>query len=429
MAKADPRSYLPRIVDRELDELLTALPAIALEGPKGVGKTETALRRARAVYRFDDPAVRAVAAADPSRVLAGEAPILLDEWQRLPGVWDEVRRAVDAGARAGSFLLTGSASPRHLPTHSGAGRVVTVRMRPLSLAERDLCAPSVSLADLLAGTQPALDGACPLILVDYTREIIQSGFPAIRPVTGRAHRALLDGYLRRIVDRDFGDQGVNLRRPASLLAWMRAYAAATATAASYETIRDAATAGDADKPAKSTTIPYRDTLEALWILEPLPAWLPAGNPLSRLTRGPKHHLADPALAARLLGATADSLLGGDEIGPAFLRDGALLGHLFESLATQSVRVYAQQAEARVFHLNTSGAQREVDLIVERADGRVVALEVKLARAIDDADVRHLRWLADKLGDRLLDAAVLSTGPRAYRRADGIGVVPLGLLGA
>lgn len=420
--------YLRRIVDEELDELLPALPAIALEGAKGVGKTETALQRAATVYRLDDPAQQAIAEADPEQLLTGPRPILLDEWQRVPAIWDAVRRAVDAGAAPGSFLLTGSASPTHPPTHSGAARVVTVRMRPLSLAERGLEPPTVSLQTLLGGGRPALQGTTDITLADYTREIVGSGFPGLRHLAGRPLRAQLDGYLSRIVDTDFVELGQAVRRPQVLRRWMAAYAAATATSTSYETIRDAATPGEADKPAKSTTIPYRDTLERLWIVDPVPAWTPARNPIARLTRAPKHHLVDPALAARLLGIGAEALLRGQEAGPALPRDGTLLGHLFEALVTLSVRVYAQAAEARVGHLRTAGGQQEVDLIVERDDQRIVAVEVKLSRAVGDQDVRHLHWLRERLGDDLLDAVVVTTGPQAYRRPDGIAVVPAALLG-
>src|SRR5918992_3109227 len=142
--------YQRRIVDDELDELITQLSAIALEGPKGVGKTRTALQRAKTVHRLDDPAELAVAEADPKRLLEGERPVLIDESQRLSEVWDLVRRAVDDGAPPGSFLLTGSALPDPPPTHSGAGRIVTLRMRPLAFSER-LQSWSVSLSDLLSG--------------------------------------------------------------------------------------------------------------------------------------------------------------------------------------------------------------------------------------------------------------------------------------
>ncbi len=399
-----------------------------MEGAKGVGKTETALQRAATVHRLDDPVRRAIAEAAPERLLAGTPPVLLDEWQRVPPVWDCVRRAVDAGAEPGAFLLTGSASPLHPPTHSGAARVVTVRMRPLSLAERGLTPPTVSLRALLGGTQPDVQGTTDVSLADYTREIVQSGFPGLRHLSGRALRAQLDGYIRRIVDTDFEEMGREVRRPQLLLRWMAAYAAATATSASYETIRDAATPGEADKPAKTTTIPYRDVLERLWVVDPVPAWMPTRNAVARLTRAPKHHLADPALAARLLGVGADALLSGDDAGPPVPRDGSLLGHLFESLVTLSVRVYAQAAEAAVGHLRTAGGQQEVDLVVERDDRRVVAVEVKLSGAVGDRDVRHLLWLREQLGADLLDAVVVTTGPEAYRRPDGVAVVPAALLG-
>ena len=209
---------------------------------------------------------------------------------------------------------------------------------------------------------------------------------------------------------------------------MRAYAAASSTTAAFETIRAAATAGHGDKPTRATVQPYIDALERLWIVEPVPAWQPAGGSLKRLAGPPKHQLADPALAARLLGVSADALVTSAPVQPVLPRDGTLLGALFESLVTLEVRVAAQLAEARVSHLRTKGGEREVDLIVERADQRIVAIEVKLARTVGDDDVRHLRWLGGKLGDQLLDAVIVTTGPTAYRRRDGIAVVPAALLG-
>ncbi|MHB8340252.1 MAG: ATP-binding protein [Mycobacteriales bacterium] len=424
-----PGSYIRRIVDDELDELVVALPAIALEGPKAVGKTETAGQRARTVYRLDDAAQHQIAEADPGRLASGDRPVLIDEWQRLPASWDVVRRAVDDEPAPGRFLLTGSATPTGARTHSGAGRIVTLRMRPLSLAERGIVAsPTVSLAALLAGGRPALSGSARLGLEDYTREIIASGFPGLRGLSGRVLRAQLDGYLERIVEHDLDELGRAVRNQGALRRWMTAYAAATSTTASFEVIRDAASPGGADKPAKSTTISYRAALEQLWIIEEVPPWLPTRNHIRRLAEAPRHQLADPALAARLLGVNVDGLLDGQPARPPVPRDGTLLGSLFESLVTLSVRVYAQAAEARVFHLRTRGGEHEVDLIVERGDGRVVALEVKLSRTVDARDLRHLSWLANTIGEDLLDAAVITTGPDAYRRADGVAVIPAALLG-
>jgi predicted AAA+ superfamily ATPase len=428
-ASTTPRSdYSPRVVDRELDLLLEELAALSIEGPKGVGKTATAARRARTRFDLDDPRVLDIVRADPSRLLVGDEPILIDEWQRFEPSWDLVRRAVDQRKRPGRFILTGSASNAAPNVHSGAGRIVTLRMRPMTLAERRVDTPSVSLSTLLHGGRPAVAGTTHATLDTYADEIVRGGFPGLREGTPRGRRAQLDAYLQRVIDRDVPEYGRPVRNPAALRAWLTAYAAATATPTTYESIRDAATPGVADKPAKTTTQPYRDTLMRLWLVDPVPAWLPTRNRLVRLAAAPKHHLADPALAARLLGVSTEALLSGDDPQPKMPRDGTLLGALFESLVTLDVRVYAQAAEARVLHLRTRGGEREVDLVVERDDHRVVAVEVKFSATVTDADVRHLRWLSAQLGPDLLDAVVVTTGREAYRRADGIAVVPAALLG-
>ena len=429
--------YSPRVIDVELDELLADLPAVLIEGPKGVGKTLTAEQRARSVIRLDDRAQREIAAANPTSVLSGARPILIDEWQRLPDIWDAVRRAVDANSSGGQFLLTGSASPAQPGTHSGAGRIVSMRMRPMTLSERGVARPTVSLSKVLAGRAKKLAGRSDVTLVDYTGEIVASGFPAFRSLSGRVLRAQLDGYLARIVDRDIHEFGRVVRQPQTLRRWMNAYAAATSTTASLETIRDAATGGEGEKPARSTSIQYREILERLWIVDPVPAWDPSRNSMTSLLQAPKHQLADPALAARLLGATDASLLDGAVPTRVFERpgtdaskprDGAMLGRLFESLVTLDVRVYAQGAESVVRHLRAYNGRHEIDLIVERADRRVLAIEVKLSASVTDDDVKHLHWLRREIGNDLIDALVITTGTQAYRRTDGIGVVPAALLG-
>ena len=422
--------YLRRVVDTDLDVLMPDLAAISLDGPKGVGKTMTARRRAASIIALDDPDQVALLAADPGRISRLPGPVLIDEWQRYPAVWDLVRRQVDGDPSGGRFLMTGSAQPVSAPVHSGAGRILRIRLRPLALCERGLLQPSVSLAELALGRRQAVRGESPMELLDYAEEIVGSGFPGIRTLPARARRAQLDGYLDMIVERDFAEQGHPVRRPGTLRAWLAAYAAATGTSASYKSILDAATPGEVDKPAKTTTIAYRDVLSQLWLLDPIPGWLPVGHPLSRLSQAPKHHLADPGLASRLLGVDPQGLVTGVRpFGGAHLAaTGTLLGRLFESLVTLSVRVSAQAAEAATFHLRTRNGDHEVDLIVQCDDGGVLALEVKLGGGVDDADVVHLKWLQRMLGDQLLDAAVVTTGPTAYRRPDGIAVIPAALLG-
>jgi uncharacterized protein len=417
--------YVRRVVDAELDVLLPDLPAILLDGPKAVGKTATALQRARTVHRLHEPAVRAIAEADPRLVLAAPYPVLLDEWQRVPALWDAVKTATDDDLAGGRFLLTGS-----LPsggTHSGAGRIASLRVRPLTLPERGASTATVSIAAMFA-SEAALRGSSALGLADYTDLILASGFPGMQHLRGRALQTQLDGYLQRIVDADVREAGLTVRRPSTMMAWLRAYAAATATATAWDGIRDAASAGQDTKPAKTTTIPYVDVLTRLRILDELPAWSTSRNHLRRLAQGPKHHLADPALAARLVGATRGKLLRGT--GEALTpHDGTFLGQLFESLATLSVRVFAGTVPAQVSHLRVQNGRHEVDLVVEREEDRkVVAFEVKLSPTVDDRDVRHLLWLKAELGDDLADCAVLTTGSTAYRRPDGVGVIPLALLG-
>lgn len=413
--------YLPRTVDGELDELMPHASAIAIDGPKGVGKTGTAARRSRTIWYLDDPAQRQVAQADPTFSVPAAGTVLLDEWQRLPGVWDSVRRQVDAGARPGRFLLTGSATPVDAHgTHSGAGRILSLRMRPMALHERGSTSPTVSLRALLRGERDVA-GASDVSVRDYAEAIVAGGFPGLMKSPDRVRRPLLSSYLQRVVDRDLPDLGFEVRRPETLRRWLSAYAAASSTSTAYSRLLDSTTGGDGGQPAKTTTIAYRDHLTRLWLLDPVPGWTPANNAISRLQQAPKHQLADPALAARLLDLSADTLLG---------PPGAhMAGPLFESLVTLGVRVSAQAAEAQVSHLRTNGGEREVDLVVEGVDGQVIGIEVKLAATVTDADVRHLRWLREKIPDRVVDLVVVTTGTTAYRRRDGVAVVPLALLGA
>lgn len=420
--------YRRRVIDDVLDEALPGLAAIALEGAKAVGKTATASRRATTVVSLADPRVRTSVAAHYDLVAELDPPVLIDEWQLEPQVWDRVRQAVDDDPTIGGrFLLAGSAGlAPGARIHSGAGRIVSLTMRPMSMAERGLEAPAVSLATLHRG-QASISGATRFGIRDYVEEILRSGFPGMRDLAPRDRDRQLDGYLARIVDRDMPENGMAVRRPSALSAWLRAYGAATASTTDYTKILNSATAGEKDKPAKSTIDGYREHLQRLFILDPVEAWIPSFAPLKRLTYSPKHHLVDPALAARLVGVGAAGLLLGEgaTVSPA---TGTWLGALFESLAAQSVRVYADALGARVGHLRTKSGDREVDIIVETNDTRCVAFEVKLSDTIHDADVRHLLWLREQLGDRLMDAVVLNTGPFAYRRPDGIAVVPLALLG-
>ncbi|MDO5672536.1 MAG: DUF4143 domain-containing protein [Actinomycetaceae bacterium] len=425
--------YRRRILDDLLDEVFPHLAAVAIEGAKGVGKTETALQRSKTVYTMSDPKQRDILQADTGRISQVPPPVLIDEWQLLPQVWQSVKTLVDRNNAGGQYLLTGSAaSSASHRVHSGAGRIVRLVMRPMTLGERGLCTPTVSLTTLLEQTpgqaSPSeITGESDIVLGDYAEEIVASGLPGLTQLPPRAARLQLDSYLARALDHDLEESGYSVRRPGQLRAWLAAYAAASASTASYTNILDAATPGESDKPTRATVIQYREALERLFLLDPLPAWIPSFAPLKRLTLGPKHHLVDPGLAARLLGVGVDDLLmgHGTSIGG---QPGPLMGSLFESLAVQSVRVLAESLGARVSHLRAKGGEHEIDIIVETEGLGVLACEVKLSNTVTDRDVAHLLWLKKQMPTRVIDMVILNTGPYAYRRKDGVAVIPLALLG-
>jgi uncharacterized protein len=419
--------YQRRIIDGTLDELFPALAAISIDGPKAVGKTATAKQRAATTLHLDDIAIEELLHAAPERIGSYETPLLIDEWQRIPAVWDQVRRLVDQDPSGGRFILTGSAIPMNAPVHSGAGRIVQLRMRPLSVAERGIESPTVPLSELLTGNA-AIYGRTTVTLADYIREIVSSGFPAIRPLTGRARRIQLDGYIERVLQRDFPEMGLSIRRPQLLRRWLAAYAAATSSTASYALIGRTAFA-DGGTPSRETTAAYREVLSHLWLLDQVPAWSTGHNSFTKMAAAPKHFLADPALSARLLNLDEERLLKAENPMDFEPHDGTALGNLFEALVALSLQTYAAANDAMLSHYRNHPGTREIDFIVHRGDDDVVAFEVKLAKTPTDEAVRHLLWMKEQLGSRLKDMVLITTGTDAYRRTDGVAVVPLSLLGS
>lgn len=434
------RPYVPRIVDAEIAELLAGIGAVLIQGAKAVGKTATAQRHAARTVRLDRGAAADVVRADPAGAIRPPFPVFFDEWQHVPAILDELRARIDEDSTPGIAILAGSAEPpKHArPTHTGAGRIVTRRMRPLTISERleadgrpASARDTVSVAELLRGTRHQVRGASPWGLADYAHQIVASGFPAIRTLAPRLRAAQLDGYVEHLVTRDVEEASGAAANPASVRRWLTAYAAATATTTSLEKLRAIAMAGDGTAPAKTTVLRYRDALERLFIYDPVSAWKPGGTALSRLGEAPKIQLVDPGLSAHLLGIDSDALLEGASTplvdAVPTVRDGGIFGALFESLVAQSIRTYAQAADVAHHYVRTHGGDHEVDGVLVRRDQRCLIYEVKLAGSIGDDDVRHLRWLQDQLGDLVLDAMIVHSGPEAYRRKDGIAVVPAAML--
>jgi hypothetical protein len=427
--------YYDRLMEPYLKALMQEFPAIAIDGLKGVGKTVSTKRLASTVFELDRPRDFDQIANIPDILSSEETPILIDEWQRVPPVWDYVRRAVDDGAKPGSFLLTGSIANADTNIHSGAGRIIRRRMYPLSLAERGIENPAVSLRDMYAAARPfglAISGKTNVSPPQYIAEIVTSGLPEFRKLSAENRKIAFESYFANMLSHEFRQQGVRLRQPETLLRWLKAYAAAVSTDAGYTEILDASTAGQSHKPAAKTTIAYREALENLWLLDELQPWIEGEDFFSGLKRSPKHYLADPAFAAYLLGLDENIMSGAKDWPPRAerfdIKYGSILGRLFEALVHLCLNVYAGVNNAKLYFAKTQKGDHEVDFILQK-DTKVIACEVKFSPVVAPSDGKHLRWLIDKIGTECCDAMIITAGPAAYRRNDGIAVVPAALLGA
>ncbi len=413
-------TYLPRIVDAELDARLGAAGAVVIEGPKASGKTETARRRAASSVLLDvDENARRAAAVDPSLVLDGPTPRLIDEWQVEPGLWNHVRRAVDDRGVPGQFVLTGSSVPADdVARHTGAGRFSFLRMRPMTLFETGHTNGAVSLGALLTGHPPRSDDPG-LTVADLARRITSGGWPAQhdRRVADAA-RAARD-YLEQVRQVDVFRVAGSRRDPARIERLLRSLARNTATEVATTVL--AADAGGGDGPLdRHTVAEYLDILDRLMVIEDQPAWAPHLRSRANLRSSPKRHFVDPSLAVAALGAGPERLFG----------DLNLLGLLFESLVIRDLRVLAQPLDGQVLHYRDNYGV-EADAVVQLADGRWGAFEVKLGAGLVDEGAEALLRFRDaidtrKRGEPAVLGVIAGTG-FGYVRLDGIAVIPVGAL--
>jgi predicted AAA+ superfamily ATPase len=416
-------TYVPRTVDGELESLLAANGAVVIEGPKACGKTETARQKAASEVLLDiDINAQQAVAVDPSLVLSGEHPRLIDEWQIKPALWNHVRRAVDADKQPGRYILTGSVVPPDDKTrHTGAGRFGRLRMRPMSLAEAGVSNHQISLAGLLAG-DPVESPDARLTIADLVEEVVRGGWPGFRglelPAAMRAVRDYLDQVRRTdIVAVD----GVR-HDPERVRLVMQSIARNTATQANLTTIARDASGPDA-RIKDDTVASYVGALTRLMVIEDQPAWTPHLRSSYQLRSAPTRHFVDPSLAAAALRATPEKLLA----------DLNTFGLLFESMVIRDLRVYGQACDAEITHYRDSSGL-EIDVIVSTDTGSWAALEVKLGATpeiLDQAAQSLLTFAArvdaGKRGDPAALGVIVGTG-YGYVRPDGIRVIPIGALG-
>jgi len=405
-------AYTPRLIDDWLARLFAELPAMMLTGPRASGKTTTARRHAATVVRLDREEEGSAFRLNPDSALAAlTEPVLLDEWQVIPGVLGAVKRAVDDDPRPGRFLLTGSVRGElEAPTWPGTGRVVPVTLYGLSEREirRNIDGPAfverLAAGEIEAFTLPpeAPD------LVGYIELALRGGFP--EPVlrrTGESARTWLDGYLRQLLTRDV--EGLDgPRDPARLRRYFEALALNSAGLVDHKTLYDAAGVH------RLTAVSYERLLMNLFVLEAIPAW--TSNRLARLVHASKRYLVDPSLVATALDLDLR----------AVLRSGDLIGRLIDTFVVAQLRpeLELRSPQPRLYHLRQRDARREVDLVVEISAGDVVAIEIKATSAPSRDDARHLVWLRDQLGERFLAGAVLHTGPRPFQLDERVFALPI-----
>ena len=424
--------YQKRIIDSQLEYFMKSRYALLVEGAKGTGKTTTCVQLTEQQFHLDKPMERsAVEAANHAILFEGNGNVLIDEWQFLPDVWNSVRRKVDEGTFDGTIFLTGSSPSLQPWVHSGSGRILRFKMRPLSIEERGIETPRVRISDLLKfPNEDDFLGKTTIKLDDYLDEIYRSGFPGIRSLEDEVLRERsLDSYIDNIVHHDFGENSIIIRKPSALKAWLRAYSGATATTANSKTIANAAFSDNEESLAKDTLQSYRELLKGIGITEEVEAWLPLGQLFSNLGKTSKHFLVDPALAVRLLDISQQNLLLGRRLPKTIGKlTKTLLGQLFESLVYQSLATYADVNNAKIYHLRLRAGEKEVDFIIQKKD-LLIAVEVKLKAAVDDKDVSNLNWFEQRIGDEYdVVKLIITTGEYSYRRKDGVIVCPLALLG-
>lgn len=398
-------------MDPLLRGLLADFAAVLVLGPRASGKTTTAARMAKTIFRLDRAGDVAALSADAEDVLSESAkPVLIDEWQLLPDVLSAVKRLVDADPTPGQFVLTGSARTDAARSWPATGRVV--RTTQYGLSERELRSRVglESFFDLAfsgkLGRLKSFD--YPLRPREYVELALRGGFPdvALHSTTQRRER-WLRSYIEQSLTHDAPLLGED-RDPRLVQRYLRALAANTAGVVEHKTLFDAAGV------TRRTGERYDSLLEALFLTEQVSAW--SSNQLNRLTRSPKRYVVEPALLGPLLGVEARGVL----------RSADLLGRLLDTFVLAQLRVERECAKVApsLYHLRQEHGRREIDLVAEAPDGRVVAIEVKASTAPDRASADHVIWLRDQLGTDFVTGIVFHTGPTAFRLEERVFALPL-----
>ena len=418
----EPDGYLPRVADMRLDDALRSSGAVHIKGPKWCGKTETGIHHTRSQVYLQDPdkspALLAMADSKPSELLIGDKPRLIDEWQMAPQLWDAVRFAVDREKVRGGYVLTGSSTPKIRPAHTGVGRIAPLEMSTMSLLETGESTGAVSLLSLFEGTLDIAQVAG-LDVDDYARVICRGGWPeaVVSESRGDAGRMARD-YVCELLDSNINEMDGIRRNRTWMRQIMRSYARNVSGQASLSTI---AADMQGEPPSAPTLSEYVDALSRAFVLNDLSAWNPRLRSKTVVRTSPTRYFSDPSIAAAVLAATPRGLLD----------DFETFGLLFESLCIHDLRVYASALGGSLYHYRDKTGL-EADAVVVLDDGRWTLVEVKMGQSRIDEGASHLLKLAERIDQtregRPSFLMVLTSTACAYRRKDGVVVVPLACLG-
>lgn len=419
-------SYRPRIVDSALKRKLRGKGAVLIEGPKWCGKTTTAEQVSKSTLSVDDPSTvntnKILSEIDPERLLTGDHPRLLDEWQVAPKLWDAVRHHVDRHKGQGQFILTGSSLPADISEtiHSGTGRFGWLVMRPMSLYESGDSTGDVSLASLFE-SQP-ISGCSDLDLDRLTFLICRGGWPESVDMDDDVALDQAFDYIDAVIRNDMSRVDNIRRDPQKVRMLLRSYARNQGTQISQASISADISSNDTEGVSEETVSEYLQALRKLYVIEDMKAWNPNLRSKTAIRTSDTRYFVDPSLAAASL-----------RIGPQdLINDLNTTGFFFEALAVRDLRVYAESLDGDVYHYKDN-LDNECDVVIHLRDGRYALLEVKLGgeRLIDEG-VKTLKDVlrrinTDKMGKPAFMAIITGTERYAYRRDDGIIILPLGAL--
>ena len=411
-------NYRKRLIESQIKKKMSYSGGVIIEGAKWVGKSTTAGIFSNTFIKLQDPLIKKqyqiLATISKEEVLKGEKPILFDEWQEVPEIWDFIRLDIDENNHKGAYLLTGSTKKQNIKTsHTGTGRINSIYMRPMSLYESGESNGLISFKELFS--KPKLIPVMSDITIDdISHYICRGGWPGSLDLSKDMQLEVPKDLLESIIRRDIDEVDGIVKDKEKLMKIVKSYARNTSTLAANSTIYKDQVYDVAVNPKTFDT--YINSLKRLFIIEDVLPWSQNIRSSARLRKGSKRQFVDPSIPVAALGLSPDKLK----------KDFETLGFLFESIATRDIRVYAEEIGGTVYYYNdTTGL--EIDLIVELKDGSWAGIEVKLGENEVDKASANLIKLANISTVKPSLLMILTNTQMAYRRHDGVYVIPLGCL--